>query len=155
MRMTVAFAFAVLLVALTLSRLTASARGLTVDDAFRIEDVADITVAPDGNIGAFTVKRGRGSAPVQKQEDMYGDDVGDVWIASVSGGTATNLTHGAATGDGYYMPKWSPDGANLAMLSTQGGNVRLWAWTRRTGHLRRLTDRAVGRWPVAFAWISE
>src|SRR5262249_3622077 len=52
---------------------------------------------------------------------------------------------------------WAPDSRRLAMLSTRGGNVRLWMWERVSGQLRRVIAETVdnevdGEAPV---WVSS
>jgi hypothetical protein len=60
------------------------------------------------------------------------------------GGPARNIRHGANEGVGYWHPVWSPDSAHLALLTTAGGdNVRAYVWNRRSGTLKRLSDRGV------------
>ncbi|HET6892702.1 MAG TPA: prolyl oligopeptidase family serine peptidase, partial [Pyrinomonadaceae bacterium] len=116
------------------------------------------TLSPDGNYLAFVLQRRKATAKLFKQEYLWGNDRADVWLVSTRSGSPKNLTHGAEDGSGFWGPLWSPDGRYLAMLSTRGGNVRLYVWQKASGQLKRLTDRGINIWSsisVPYVWISN
>jgi len=130
-------------------------RTLGPDDLFKLEEIGDIAVAPDGQVVAFVRRRPRLSARTFQQPFLLKNDRADIWLVSLSGGVPTNLTDGELDGSGYWMPTWSPDGMRLAMLSTKGGdNVRLWVWEKATGHLMQLADRGIVPFQ-SYAWVDN
>ena len=124
---------------------SAQQRPMTPDDVLRLEELGDVAFSPDGAWLAYVVKRAK-TVTYHKWDFLWGNDRADIWLVPPSGGTPKNLTNGASDGSGFWLPVWSPQGNWLAMLSTRGGNVRLWVWDRvvwkpeapdraRSGHL--------------------
>ena len=118
-------------------------RHMTVEDLFRLEEIGDTTLSPDGKWLAYVVRRPKASAAHFKQDFLFGNDRGDIWIVQTDGGTPRNLTKGSDEGAGFWAPSWSPDGQYLAMHSTRGGNVRLWIWNRRDDQLKLATEHGL------------
>ena len=118
---------------------TATQRPPTPGDLFRLERIDQVTISPDGNTFAFTRHTPLSSAPSSDRLRS------DVWIATLDGGAVPmNITKGQANGISYWMPKWSPDGSSLAMLSTKdGARITLCAWNKHGGRLRRLGERGL------------
>jgi len=119
--------------------------------------MGDVAISPDGMTVAFVRRRPLLSAGTYQQPALLGNDRGDIWISSLSGGSPLKLTDGDSDGSGYWRPTWSPDGTRLAMLSTKGlDNVRLWVWEKATGRLTKLSERGVAfTLPSPFAWIDN
>lgn len=137
-------------------------RPLSPDDLFHLEDLGNyynpLTLSPDGEYLAFVLQRPKLTAKLFKQEYLWGNDRADVWLVSTRGESPKNLTHGSEDGSGFWGPLWSPDSRRLAMLSTRGGNVRLYVWEKTSGQLKPLTDRGVNIWTsisVPYVWISN
>jgi dipeptidyl aminopeptidase/acylaminoacyl peptidase len=131
-------------------------RPMTVDDIFKLKEIGSVAVSPDGQWLAYVLKRPRAQAVHYKRDYLNGNDRGDVWVIATKGGHPKNVTNGMTDGAGFWAPVWSPDSRRLAMLSTRGGNVRLWLWERASGQLRRLTAETVdnefeGESPI---WVS-
>jgi len=121
-------------------------RRLTLDDLFAIETIGDVAVSPNGRTIAYVQRRPRSSArSVKLAVWMQGNDRADVWLVPITGGSPTRITDGVSDGSGFWEPKWSPDGAHIAMLSTRGNNVRLWLWEKATGRLIKLSDKGISR----------
>ena len=133
-------------------------RTLTPDDLFKIEKIDDVAISPDGQSVAYVHNRPRLSAHVYQQTRLGGKDRADIWLAPLKGGSPVNITKGEPDGSGYWMPRWSPDGQRLGMLSTKGGdNVRIWVWEKSTGRLMKLADQGVlltQKGPT-FAWLDN
>jgi dipeptidyl aminopeptidase/acylaminoacyl peptidase len=122
----------------------ATLRNLTVDDYFRIKEVADAQISPEGKWVAYTVKTHR-----QKEDDT----TGRIWMAPTAGGGAI-----AVTGEGSCSshPRWSPDGKYLAFLREKGdcdGDKQVWIINREGGEPEQLTDTA--QEVKDFAWSPE
>lgn len=130
-------------------------RPFVTDDLFRLEEVGEPTFSPDGKWLAYVVKRP--GASHQGPNFLQGNDRADVWLVSTAGGEPMNITKGATQGAGYWSPIWSPDSERIALLSTLGGNIRVWVWERRSGALKRVSDRGINPipWGGTFTWVSN
>lgn len=116
----------------------------TLDDLLALEELGTIAMSPDGRDVAIVVRRARAAGESYQRDRLGRHTRADVWLASMEGGAARNLTLGIEDRSGFWNPVWSPDGRYLAMLSTRGvDNVRPWVWDRETGELRSLGDRGV------------
>lgn len=134
-----------------------SQRPLTPDDLSRLEELArpfafTMAISPDGETVAFGLTRAAFSS------EHFGFQLGDlnrqdVWIARASDGRAQNITKGETDDAGFWGPKWSPDGRYLAMLSTRGGNIRVWVWNKQSGILEMLSKRG-SPW-INLEWVSN
>jgi dipeptidyl aminopeptidase/acylaminoacyl peptidase len=108
-------------------------RMLTVDDYFRIKDVEDAQISPEGKWVAYTVETHK--LKEDKNEKR-------IWMISTSGGDAIPLT---AEGVSSSHPRWSPDGKYLAFLSGRGEGKeedekkkQVWVLNRQGGEAQQL-----------------
>jgi dipeptidyl aminopeptidase/acylaminoacyl peptidase len=107
----------------------AQPRPLRVDDVFRLKDVGDPQVSPEGKWVAFTVS-------VMDAKKDEGDT--DVWLAPFGGGAALRLTTSEKS---ESHPRFSPDGRSIAFLSgREGKKTQVWVLNRAGGEAVRLTD---------------
>jgi dipeptidyl aminopeptidase/acylaminoacyl peptidase len=125
----------------------AGKRTLTVDDYFRIKELGDPQLSPDGKWVAYTVKTAN-----LKDDKNYER----IWMVSVSGGNPIALT---ADGVASSHPRWSPDGKSLAFISARGGGAsdeddsgkkQVWLLNREGGEGQKLTDTIQD--VQSFAW---
>lgn len=136
-------------------------RPFAIEDLLSREEIGDVVVSPDRDAIAFVLRRSLATAKIFYQPGLRGNDRGDIWLAPLgSAGEPVNLTHGDADGSGYWTPTWSPDGARLAMLYTQGGdNVRLSVWEKATRRLTKLEKYAISLPGLpgqpAFEWVDN
>src|SRR4029077_10847841 len=87
----------------------------------------------------------------------------DVWVVGKGAAEPRNITNGMADASSSWDPVWSPDGQWLAMLSTRGGNIRLWVWNKSSESLQLVSKRSVNLWPSTtpspdantLLWISD
>ena len=104
-------------------------RNLTVDDYFRIKDVEDAQISPDGKWVAYVV------ATHDVKEDK---DKKRIWMNSTSSGDAIALTNEDANST---HPRWSPDGKYLGFLSERGNEKKqVWLLPRGGGEAEQLTN---------------
>jgi dipeptidyl aminopeptidase/acylaminoacyl peptidase len=109
---------------------TAGHRTLTPDDLYRVQDVSDPNVSPDGQWVAYVVTTNEREADEARSA---------IWMVSWDGSQRLALT-GAADGTG--KPKWSPDGRYLAYLAhpTGSDNAQIMLLDRRGGEARQVTS---------------
>ncbi|HEY4445567.1 MAG TPA: S9 family peptidase [Steroidobacteraceae bacterium] len=104
-------------------------RTLTPDDFYRVQDVSDPQVSPDGQWVAYVVTT----------NDREPDEARSaIWMVSWDGKERLALT---AAADGTGKPRWSPDGRYLAFMSTPPGadKPQIMLLDRRGGDARQLT----------------
>jgi len=128
-----ALAAGILLSLSTLQAIAADAakgRTLAPDDFYRIQDLSDPQVSPDGQWVAYVVTT----------NDREADEArGAIWMVSWDGGQRLALT---AAAEGIGKPRWSPDGRYLAFLSAPSGSDKpqIMLLDRRGGDARPLTS---------------
>jgi dipeptidyl aminopeptidase/acylaminoacyl peptidase len=105
-------------------------RTLAPDDLYRVQDVSDPQVSPDGRWVAYVVTTN------EREPDQARSAV---WMVSWDGSQRLALT---AAADGTGKPKWSPDGRYLAFVSTPSGTekAQIMLLDRRGGEARPLTS---------------
>ncbi|HTS12938.1 MAG TPA: S9 family peptidase [Candidatus Limnocylindrales bacterium] len=104
-------------------------RNLQIDDYFRIKDVADPQISPEGKWVAYVVHT----------HDLNEDkNESRIWMVATAGGEAIPLTAEKVSSS---HPRWSPDGKYLAFLSERDeGKTQVWLLNRKGGEAQRLTD---------------
>ncbi len=106
-------------------------RPLKVDDLFRIQDVRDPQLSPDGQWIAYVVST----------TDAKGDKSStDIWMVSFDGQTTRRITYST---ESESSPRWSPDGKFLSFTSSRPGpnkGSQIWVLDLRGGEARQLTD---------------
>ncbi len=118
-------------------------RTLVPDDFYRVQDVSDPQVSPDGAWVAYVVT----------SNDRGADEARSaVWMVSWDGSQHLALT---AAADGTEKPRWSPDGRYLAFMATPAGSekAQIMLLDRRGGNARQLTSVAgdIG----VYAWAPD
>ena len=106
----------------------AGVRKLTVDDYFRIKDVEDAQISPDGKWVAYVV------TTHDAREDK---DKKRIWMAGTSGDEAIPLT---AENSNSTHPRWSPDSKYLGFLCERDEEKKqVWRLSRSGGEAEQLT----------------
>ncbi|MBK9153774.1 MAG: S9 family peptidase [Chloracidobacterium sp.] len=107
-------------------------RSLTIDDIFRIKNVSDPQLSPDGAWIAYVV------SSVDVKADRSSSDI---WLVSYDGNTHRQITF--TTTESENQPRWSPDGKYLSFVSSRPGQNRgsqIWLLDRQGGEARQMTD---------------
>jgi dipeptidyl aminopeptidase/acylaminoacyl peptidase len=102
---------------------------LAPDDYFRIKDVENAQISPDGKWVAYVV------TTHDAKEDK---DKKRIWMVAASGGDAIALTVESANAT---YPRWSPDGKYLGFLSERDKQKKqFWILRRGGGEAEQLTN---------------
>lgn len=119
---------------------------MTIDDAFRVQNVGSPRVSPDGRWIVYTVS----------STDLKADKrTTDLWMVSWDGKQDIQLTYGYDGSTG--SPQWSPDGRYISFTSGRKGTAKgnqVWVLDRRGGEARQLTDVKKGDLE-AYAWSPD
>ena len=104
-------------------------RSLTADDIYRMQEVTDPHVSPDGKFVAYTVSSNDRASDKRRTA---------LWMVSWDGSHNVQLTQGNESAD---SPRWSPDGKYLAftMARPEDSKDQVWVLDRRGGEARQLT----------------
>ncbi len=105
-------------------------RSLAVDDIYRLHDVVDPELSPDGKWVAYTV------SSIDQETDKK---LSHIWMTSWDGSQNVQLTFGS---ESESSPRWSPDGKYLSFVSSRRGKTegsQIWLMDRRGGEARQLT----------------
>jgi dipeptidyl aminopeptidase/acylaminoacyl peptidase len=119
-------------------------RNLQLDDLYRLREVSDPQVSPDGAWVAYTV-----SVP-DTAEDQANSDV---WMTSWDGARSVRLTSNKSS---EATPRWSPDGRYLTFLSDRDDPRevdQVWLLDRSGGEAERITDLPGG--VSDYAWSPD
>jgi len=102
------------------------------EDVCGWSNVADPAIAPDGSGVAF----------VLRSCDLATDErSADLWYVGTLGAEPRQLTTWSGAD---HSPRWSPDGAALAFVSTRSGEPQIWRFDGLDGEPRQVTSQAGG-----------
>ncbi|HSQ32303.1 MAG TPA: S9 family peptidase [Gemmatimonadaceae bacterium] len=109
-------------------------RAIRVGDMYRLKNVGDAQVSPEGSWVAYTVSA---TDSAKDKSDT------DIWMTSWDGSQTIQVT---SSPDGESAPRFSPDGRYLSFLSSrQGGKgSQLWLLDRRGGEAKRVSELKTG-----------
>ena len=105
-------------------------RHITAEDLYHIQQIGSPQLSPDGRHVIYTVQR-----IDQKTEKKYRN----LWLVPTDGGTPRQFTYGDQSDT---MPRWSPDGQQIAFLSNRGNErqPQIYLIPFGGGEARPLTD---------------
>jgi dipeptidyl aminopeptidase/acylaminoacyl peptidase len=106
-------------------------RAVSLDDLYRLRDVSDPQVSPDGGWVAYTV-----AVP----DSIHDRTDSDIWMTSWDGSRTLRLTW---TPGKEHTARWSPDGRYLAFLTARDDKHdadQVWLLDRSGGEAERITD---------------
>ena len=100
---------------------------VTLDDVFAREEPTDVELSPDGSKIVFVIER-----PGPK--NVY-SETSNLWILDVRTKAVKKLTNGNSDS----RPQWSPNGRDVAFLSSRGGSPQVWLIDTQGGEAVQLT----------------
>ena len=105
-------------------------RPVTAELLYDIEQITDLQMSPDGRHVVYSVLR-----VDRKSEKKYSD----LWVAATRGGKPRQFTFGNYNDS---MPRWSPDGSQIAFLSNRGDEqqTQIYLLPFAGGEAQPLTD---------------
>ncbi len=118
-------------------------RAIRTGDLYRLRDVRDPQISPDGAWVAYSV------SAVDSAKDK---SESDVWMTSWDGSQTVRLT---SSPESESSPRWSPDGRYVAFLSgrQEGKGAQLWLLDRRGGEAQRVSQVRGG--VSEYAWSPD
>lgn len=123
---------------------TPTKRGLKPSDIYRLQNLTDPQISPDGNWVSYTLS---------SVDSVKNKRNADIWMVSWDGKESIQLTHSP---DGESQGRWSPDGKYLSFVSSRGGltSGQIWLMDRRGGEAKQLTDLKKGDL-TDYAWSPD
>ena len=105
-------------------------RPVRSDDLYRLRDVRDPQISPNGDWVSYTV------SAIDSAKDKSDTDI---WMTSWDGATTLRVT---SSPESESSARWSPDGRYLSFLSgrQEGKGAQLWLLDRRGGEAQRVTQ---------------
>ena len=124
----------------------AAKRAFTIEDLYRLHQVRNLSLSPDGTSIVFTVT----TSDLPKAQSAS-----HIWMMSADGGAPRQLTQHEK---GESSPVFSPDGKQLAFISSRDGAPNLYVLPLDGGEARKLTNISTGTadplWSPDGKWIA-
>lgn len=113
-------------------------KALTFDDFIKIKRVSDPQPSPDGKMLALVITS-------MSLETNRGNS--DIYLVPATGGQPIPFVFNPAAD---FFPRWSPDGKQLAFISSRSGSPQVWVIPTGGGEPRKVTDFPGG--VNSFSW---
>jgi dipeptidyl aminopeptidase/acylaminoacyl peptidase len=124
----------------------AQKRAFTIEDLYRIKNISDLHLSPDGATVIFTVTT---SDLARAKRNTH------IWRMNVNGQNLRQLTSGDKS---ESSPSFSSDGKQISFVSSKDGSANLYLMPARGGESRRLTNISTGvsdpLWSPDGKWIA-
>lgn len=108
--------------------INAQTPGLKVNDLFRFKRVSDPQVSPDGKTVSYVVTN---------YDRETNKRTNHIHLMPISGGESQVLADGSGKDS---RPRWSPDGKQLAFISSRDGASQIWIFNTETKATQKLTN---------------
>jgi len=123
----------------------AAKRAFTIQDLYRIRNIGDLHVSPDAKTVLFTL---------QTSDLSKAKQVRHIWMMDADGKNVRQFTFGEK---GESSPIFSPDGKQIAFITTRDGDDNLYVISTAGGEARQLTRISTGvsepLWSPDGKWI--
>ncbi|HJU54589.1 MAG TPA: S9 family peptidase [Pyrinomonadaceae bacterium] len=134
------------LLACSLLPALAQKRAFTVEDLYRVKNLSDVHVSPDGRTILFVVTT---------SDLARAKRASRIWAMDIDGRNPRQLTVGDAS---EYSPTFSPDGRQILFISSKDGATNLYLRDAGGGTPRRLTNLSTGvsdpLWSSDGKWVA-
>jgi dipeptidyl aminopeptidase/acylaminoacyl peptidase len=140
------YAAVILMFGALLGAQTTARHAIQLDDIFRMEDVREPQVSPDGKWIVYTV------GTVDKENDKRPSNL---WMVSWDGTQDIQLTYSP---ESESTPRWSPDGRWLSFVSSRPGKAKgsqIWLMDRRGGEPRQFTAFKENEHILGYEWSPD
>src|SRR5258706_12776437 len=121
-----------------------------VDDLLALRIASEPQISPDGSRIAFTVQQCNSSTNSSSSSIWF------VHSKAAKGETPWQVTNGGEEAHRDWhdmMPRWSPDGNNLAFLSDRSGSMQIYLLPMQGGEARQLTHLSQG--VTEYSWRPD
>ena len=102
-------------------------RPMTIDDLLAVKTVSDPQISPDGKRVVYVVSE------IDREANKSNSSL---WGVPLAGGTPRRLTTSPGANN---HPRWSPDGKNIAFVSSRSGSSQIWLLPADGGEAHQLT----------------
>ena len=120
-----------LAILLAASSAFAAKRAFGIEDLYRIRNVGDLAMSPDGKTLAFTIA----TSDLARAKRTTA-----VWVINSDGSGLRQVTRGEKDAS----PHFAPDGKTLVFVRTTDGTPNLWILPLNGGESRQLTKTSTG-----------
>lgn len=124
----------------------AAKRPFTIEDLYRLRQVRDLALSPDGKAVVFTLTA---------RDLPKAQSASHIWMMSTDGGAPRQLTFHEK---GESSPVFSPDGKQLAFIASRDGAANVYLLPLDGGEARKLTNISTGaadpHWSPDGKWIA-
>jgi len=131
---------------LSFTLLHAQKRAFTIEDLYRVKNISDLHVSPDGQTVIFIVATS--DLPRAKRNSH-------IWEMGINGQNVRQLTSGDRS---ESSPSFSPDGRQISFLSSKDGSANLYLMPVNGGESHKLTNISTGvsdpLWSPDGKWIA-
>nr|MBI9046201.1 PD40 domain-containing protein [Anaerolineaceae bacterium] len=121
-------------------------RSIELDDYFKLKIIQDAKISPDGKKIIYTLFQ---------SDAEKGEDQTSLWLYSLKTGNCRKFTSGLKD----HSPAWSPDGKEIAFISSRNGAPQIFLLPVDGGEAQSLTDMKQGVasapvWSPDGKWIA-
>ena len=111
----------------TAAQALAAGKPMTIDDLLAVKTVSDPQISPDSRRVVYVVSE------IDRDANKSNSSL---WGVPLAGGTSRRLTTSPGANN---HPRWSPDGKNIAFVSSRSGSSQIWLLPADGGEAHQLT----------------